>query len=155
MISIHAPARGATYAAGTITETEKFQSTLPRGERPVPISTQRFPRRISIHAPARGATRPCRVIHHNAASFQSTLPRGERPSPAGFICVDRGFQSTLPRGERRDPDIKKHKITDFNPRSREGSDGVRGLGNENGKIISIHAPARGATFSWRVYIPGR
>ena len=101
MISIHAPARGATYAAGTITETEKFQSTLPRGERPVPISTQRFPRRISIHAPARGATRPCRVIHHNAASFQSTLPRGERRETSVLLTALITFQSTLPRGERR------------------------------------------------------
>ena len=77
-----------------------FQSTLPRGER------------------------------HNSAKhpqadykFQSTLPRGERldqdrPRQGALL-----FQSTLPRGERPAPP-HRHRIrtTDFNPRSREGSD---------------------------------
>ena len=40
-ISIHAPARGATrYRRFLYTEIPKFQSTLPRGERP---STIDFP----------------------------------------------------------------------------------------------------------------
>ena len=34
-ISIHAPARGATSMLPTIISTGIFQSTLPRGERPV------------------------------------------------------------------------------------------------------------------------
>ena len=36
------------------------------------------------------------------------------------------------------------EIKDFNPRSREGSDGTEGLWKEISKI-STHAPARGAT----------
>ena len=32
------------------------------------------------------------------------------------------FQSTLPRGERLDPFTGAHALTDFNPRSHEGSD---------------------------------
>ena len=58
------------------------------------------------------------------------------------------FQSTLPRGERR---FGVGSLFDyfggFNPRSREGSD-------KDGRIlyikyldVSIHAPARGATYS--------
>ena len=35
-------------------------------------------------------------------------------------------------------------FADFNPRSREGSDSVIGL-YENIKMISIHAPVKGAT----------
>ena len=54
-ISIHAPARGATLTEVVVKQLPLFQSTLPRGERPVRILT-------------RGLT--CR--------FQSTLPRGER-----------------------------------------------------------------------------
>ena len=55
-----------------------FQSTLPRGERPVPASSQVCFISISIHAPARGATSILSKIHpmfltisHNASSFSS------------------------------------------------------------------------------------
>ena len=77
-ISIHAPTRGATYKLGIVPHDWKFQSTLPREERPLVILEQWFlshyfnPRShersdsiqrkkaskkgISIHAPTRGAT---------------------------------------------------------------------------------------------------
>ena len=101
IISIHAPARGATrkrvwlWRGGRI-----FQSTLPRGER-----------------------LRCRLEICRPSSFQSTLPRGERRSPGEpptlssayfnprsregsdvgscrLWSTDHKFQSTLPRGER-------------------------------------------------------
>ena len=57
-ISIHAPTRGATCStkcqkAGT----KKFQSTLPREERPKPFIYKALRTIISIHAPTRGATK--------------------------------------------------------------------------------------------------
>ncbi len=55
IISIHAPARGATLA-----EHNKEIGSL-----------------ISIHAPARGATTQINILQINII-FQSTLPRGER-----------------------------------------------------------------------------
>ena len=77
-ISIHAPARGATFCNLSLLRILAFQSTLPRGERPVFLPAdfahvrfqstlprgerhrltiiQHTPFRISIHAPARGAT---------------------------------------------------------------------------------------------------
>ncbi len=78
-ISIHAPARGATRAESQVAGGNKdfnprsregsdlgqttafpppprFQSTLPRGERPQPPCRSIPTPRISIHAPARGAT---------------------------------------------------------------------------------------------------
>ncbi len=55
--------------------------------------------------------------------FQSTLPRGERQCGHRLHVDILLFQSTLPRGERR---FRLHTGTDtssdFNPRSREGSD---------------------------------
>ena len=77
---------------------------------------------ISIHAPARGAT--------SMAAMGTTLGNG--------------FQSTLPRGERLvKPCCLKYPFN-FNPRSREGSDGMTaGYGMQ--AAISIHAPAMGAT----------
>ena len=55
-ISIHAPARGATAVHATVSRLLIFQSTLPRGERPLVASSV-----VSIRL-----------------AFQSTLPRGER-----------------------------------------------------------------------------
>ena len=57
-VSIHAPARGATYLA---------------------MAWIKIANKVSIHAPARGATleRPVRIAGYNR--FQSTPPHGERP----------------------------------------------------------------------------
>ena len=54
-----------------------FQSTLPRGERRELLTNDKLSEAISIHAPARGAT--LRRLHPEKRHlFQSTLPRGER-----------------------------------------------------------------------------
>ena len=78
---------------------------------------------ISIHAPARGATIKSLLQIAPYLIFQSTLPRGERRQILNNTVITTLFQSTLPRGERPGFDI---------------------YGNPSG-IISIHAPARGAT----------
>ena len=100
-----------------------FQSTLPRGERPVPGTVLRFVR-VSIHAPAWGATLKEQAAKTLAGRFQSTLPRGERPDNLCVHHVCRMFQSTLPRGERQGNHASVVKRYGFNPRSRVGSDGV-------------------------------
>ena len=101
--------------------------------------------RISIHAPAKGATSHVVKISlsityfnprsregsdlYNAgltwrsAKFQSTLPRRERRRTGLKSIPGRQFQSTLPRRERQ------HLLT-F---------------NNADALISIHAPAKGAT----------
>ena len=61
----------------------KFQSTLPRGERRFIIALVIIPDMISIHAPARGATLLCSVSIW-LLEFQSTLPRGERRYARSF-----------------------------------------------------------------------
>ena len=56
-ISIHAPTRGATGSdTRLLTETELFQSTLPREERHIGCGKCDDTPFISIHAPTRGAT---------------------------------------------------------------------------------------------------
>ena len=145
LISIHAPARGATKMPNLNSGYHWISIHAPaRGATPLqPQLWGNF--RISIHAPARGATRmPCRsqTLH----GFQSTLPRGERrDATSGSLRVLDEFQSTLPRGERRcHAPFLPTSITHFNPRSREGSDKTR-FKPPFEKRISIHAPARGAT----------
>ena len=78
---------------------------------------------ISIHAPAKGAT-------------------GGR---TGLIPAQFKFQSTLPRRERPSILATHAKMADFNPRSREGSDAQKVTRHRRKILISIHAPAKGAT----------
>ncbi len=122
LVSIHAPARGATAAVSWPCRTFSFQSTLPRGERRKTGSTYNSTTDVSIHAPARGAT--------ICTSFNRSL----MPS----------FQSTLPRGERHLHGYNSCPKTCFNPRSRAGSDTTFHLSVRR-ELVSIHAPARGAT----------
>ena len=106
---------------------------------------QRGSRNVSIHAPARGATVNLRVLPFNSASFNPRAREGrDRPGRArvrGLLCFnpraregrdgvsrglfrrERGFQSTRPRGARHG---------DFYQAVAES-------------LVSIHAPARGAT----------
>ena len=99
IVSIHAPARGATAIV---------VSFLLLGQ-------------VSIHAPARGATTSIDAKKY-WSKFQFTLPRGERQETRHYKELDRRFNS----------------------RSREGSD-LGHLGSHGVHLVSIHAPARGAT----------
>ena len=145
-VSIHAPARGATRLRSSHPHSALFLSTLPHGERPTS-----FPKLF------------------NSLRFLSTLPHGERrrARPSGYRSL--WFLSTLPHGERRERRTDRSGERSFYPRSRTGSDGSdrrRGDGRHcffprsrtgsdvsdaggsgrNG-LVSIHAPARGATSS--------
>ena len=55
-VSIHAPAKGATYIVDDLLVDIRFQSTLPRRERLVHTRTFLTLLQVSIHAPAKGAT---------------------------------------------------------------------------------------------------
>ena len=127
-ISIHAPAKGATVAGSPQTLISSFQSTLPRRERPQLIREVNVPN-----------------------TFQSTLPRRERRSrrfsdrPAG-----RDFNPRSREGSDAVDDIKHCRRSNFNPRSREGSDTpVAACLQAPAELISIHAPAKGATYPAR------
>ena len=76
---------------------------------------------ISIRAPARGATCQMRCLTR-CLRFQSALPRGERHVIRQIIVDDNIFQSALPRGERPLIWNDAPMLSNFNPRSREGSD---------------------------------
>ena len=123
-----------------------FQSTLPRRERLTQEPAHILRTKISIHAPAKGATR-AKISPFRAPVFQSTLPRRERPNSEGTKDTLDKFQSTLPRRERRkNATIRIFTQKDFNPRSREGSDENKMKIEKINISISIHAPAKGATF---------
>ena len=103
-------------------------------------------RYISIHAPAKGATELVAIAGSMDTLFQSTLPRRERRCAGVFTRAgNRDFNPRSREGSDGHNTGKLYAITsNFNPRSREGSDA------KVVKIfvccgISIHAPAKGAT----------
>ena len=144
-VSIHAPARGATFAG---------LSRLPGISCFNPRSRTGSDRRAIL----------CRTLHHrfnprsrtgsdisvrrkagSREAFQSTLPHGERRRPVYRSDRQERFQSTLPHGERLDSDMNDADILSFNPRSRTGSDPLGSVDLCEKCGVSIHAPARGAT----------
>ena len=133
------------FASSAAVSTFKFQSTLPHGERPAGIAFIELLQLISIHAPAWGATR------NDAVNIRVRLISIHAPAWGATFSI-----ITSPG-----------LLSDFNPRSRMGSDmsvtypsraltrfqstlphGERlvGIAGENFiNEISIHAPAWGAT----------
>ena len=122
-ISIHAPTRGATHEApGIYDNLIRFQSTLPRGERPRSKYSRRRTRR-----------------------FQSTLPRGERRGGGS-----RKWAASLyfnPRShEGSDVERQTEQIAvviSIHAPTRGAT--VAELPAAGQLDISIHAPTRGAT----------
>ena len=122
-VSIHAPAWGATRRCYRSIRSRMFQSTPPRGGRPVwsddstPIPT------VSIHAPAWGATRRVLRRRQLASGFNP------RPRVGGDAVVG----------------CSRELSTSFNPRPRVGGDSASRFTVRTGYGVSIHAPAWGAT----------
>ena len=145
-ISIHAPVKGATHAYTTrrgrggisIHAPAKGATVLPPLHQPPPAYFNPrsregsdfqwlymlFVHSISIHAPAKGAT----IAYRYTAAHRNFNPR----SREGSDSATRFHASSH---------------SHFNPRSREGSDGKARRFVFSGSIISIHAPAKGATIS--------
>jgi len=103
-VSIHAPARGATWESDGV-----FQQV-----------------HVSIHAPARGATMIHPLMYMYVLSFNPRpCARGDRPDQRTMYLPDQ-FQSTpLREGRRQQRGIQSKSLS-----------------------VSIHAPARGATLSY-------
>ena len=142
VVSIHAPAKGATYSAvASMCCRLEFQSTLPRRERlNVPVILIKG--LVSIHAPAKGATSDGRFPELRRFWFQSTLPRRERPGRRKSAGVRQRFQSTLPRRERLQFPGQRREIPGFNPRSREGSDAFTHIKRKSKNTFQSTLPRR-------------
>ena len=142
-LSIHAPARGATR--GHCETSDPGISFNPRAREGRDLFRREFHGQmgLSIHAPARGATAPGQ-LYEISYPFQSTRPRGARLVLSLVIIGIVGFQSTRPRGARLSSRRRRRHLPPFNPRAREGRDDR--INKEKPQtMLSIHAPARGAT----------
>ena len=90
-ISIHAPARGATSKSNRSYRLYGFQSTLPRGERLVRLSSG-----------------------ENPLGFQSTLPRGERRLRNPRTCGKQDFNPRSREGSDSNFNQKSRLFSDQN-----------------------------------------
>ena len=167
-ISIHAPAKGATLWCHRISFPLYISIHAPAKGATSHRALWHLSADISIHAPAKGATRVAaqrkqragdfnprsregsdqraRPTAERPTPFQSTLPRRERPVTKSAWRTTLAFQSTLPRRERPSRLVRKTEPTVFQstlPR-RERHQRVDFVPNVF--VISIHAPAKGATF---------
>jgi len=123
IVSIHAPARGATRLEGT-----------GQGQG-----------RVSIHAPARGATTDADADLLDEALFQSTPLREGRRSCGGISPGLRSFNPRpCARGDCGDPPLFLPLFGFQSTPLREGRPGAPG-DRQQQALVSIHAPARGAT----------
>ena len=122
IISIHTPTKGATGDKQELYEdVYKFQSTLPRRERPCNRFSTFFLQYFNPHS-HEGSDAFFLATSTKLFLFQSTLPRRERRffyDRLLFLCK---FQSTLPRRERRFFILHVIVHNNFNPHSHEGSD---------------------------------
>ena len=169
VISIHAPARGATRQNSAPQQTIGFQSTPPRGGRPCTSPSTPTLATISIHAPARGATQIYGPVQRQHVISIHAPARGATRS-TDTKGGDRIYFNPRPReGGDGIRCITQHFSGYFNPRPREGGDSFstfaalanisfqstppRGGRRHERRVhhpaedISIHAPARGATAS--------
>ena len=122
VVSIHAPAWGATMIRRRRGSMVWFQSTHPRGVRLFALLIASSPCLFQSTHP-RGVRHASVSMGASDAMFQSTHPRGVRLTRLHIDCFNIKFQSTHPRGVR----LLQARLCV----------GYRG--------VSIHAPAWGAT----------
>ena len=123
MISIHAPAKGATRSVkGRCCSVPDFNPRSREGSDPVDVGDYVIAH-ISIHAPAKGATQNALPVLP-LLLFQSTLPRRERH----YACPECGCSISISiHAPAKGATTKTDK-------------------DEFPLNISIHAPAKGATW---------
>ena len=122
-VSIRAPARGATTAAGAAANLASFQSARPRGAR------RRVPNQCGKGREVSTGARGAAAYPHRPGCRASVYPRAREGRD--FRLLTRSIE-----------------LTRFNPRAREGRDKLAPP-HQLPQNVSIRAPARGATTSGR------
>ena len=144
-VSIHAPARGATpRREETGTSLTSFNSRAREGRDPA--CQQRALVEQSFNSRAReGRDRACDADRQRHERFNSRAREGRDFGVTKCSKRIRGFNSRAREG--RDIDIRNpdNPRARFNSRAREGRDVSSNDRRRESTIVSIHAPARGAT----------
>ena len=165
MVSIRAPARGATHQAAGEQLAFKFQSAPPHGGRPIRPRASSLPSSFNPRPRTGG---DIEIVPKDATQtlFQSAPPHGGRPENNAAPMRAFEFQSAPPHGGRHPLASPRRLRQSFNPRPRTGGDTSGCLAARRrtfqsapphggrprpaGSVkqlhtVSIRAPARGAT----------
>ena len=168
VVSIHAPAKGATARQAAMRARHDSFDPRPRegGDRlttPCAAPWRRFDPRpreggddrgialsgargdVSIHAPAKGATVALRSTRHLARVSIHAPAKGATVAECESIAVDDVSIHAPAKGATADGLQPRAGEQRFDPRPREGGDARRFRGLIWGLWVSIHAPAKGAT----------
>ncbi len=144
-VSIHAPARGATVSSvSSMGSISCFNSRSREGSNFTEVVRPRA-KPVSIHAPARGATTSVEAIGLLEAVSIHAPARGATISVKRLSFFELSFNSRSREGSDTYRRYTQPDVSCFNSRSREGSDKTRPNVVSEGYIVSIQAPARGAT----------
>ncbi len=143
-VSIHAPARGATPTGRLSSLFCEFQFTRPRGARLARNASKRRAVLFQFTRP-RGARRQRVSGHPSGICFNSRAREGRDNLTVTGTTYNITFQFTRPRGARLRGNYIPRQRPSFNSRAREGRDCYR-AGTRCLRAVSIHAPARGATW---------
>ncbi len=167
-VSIHAPAWGATSqwrirSWQALRFNPRARVGRDRNTHPCSASNSRFNPRARVGRDTRerrrmkwqrgfnprarvGRDTPSRRSRIWQSPFQSTRPRGARPSVMAAQQHLHRFQSTRPRGARpAAATLANQPRKGFNPRARVGRDVPPIVQVALTTLVSIHAPAWGAT----------
>ena len=124
-----------------------FQFTHPHGVRPEKPEKLAITPEVLIHAPAWGATILTAICEPWQWTFQFTHPHGVRPPTPARLPRPFGFQFTHPHGVRPfRQDAHGSSRSCFNSRTRMGCDPKGPYYVGDLWLVSIHAPAWGATY---------
>ena len=143
IISIHAPAWGATPPLDLAHQHHAFQSTRPRGARP--CGRPRGASRGNFNPRARvGRDNGSRSMLGSTSHFNPRARVGRDVAAPGLRALSR-FQSTRPRGARQMPILSYASPKIFQSTRPRGARLPHAHDLHQFLALSIHAPAWGAT----------
>ncbi len=130
VVSIHAPARGATESRiRRVSPYRRFNPRTRTGCDALPALSGLSVCTVSIHAPARGATSDITSTVGVITGFQSTHPHGVRPKAGKPKLIEVSVSIHAPaRGATRYFTVSFAPPPSFNPRTRTGCDVDSGTG---------------------------
>ena len=146
-VSIHAPARGATWSTSTPTRIPSCFNPRARTGRDWPLGDGNSWRLWFQSTRPHGARLPSIARPVMDGSFNPRARTGRDGMHIACANALIEFQSTRPHGARHNVPEVMRRVRCFNPRARTGRDSATAHPPMNGMDVSIHAPARGATLA--------